>query len=208
MSNEFDTDKEELPLAQVTTEEVRRILRQRELNSIESPPGAAPRNTYKSSHATKLRKYFVEACDSRKDVCIPYTEFNCKAKRMHAIICDSLLWLIHNDNDGAVKWAAFKTQIGFRISPDAAEGIWIEWRKSGEGRGRCVQTALPGFTKPSEQTAEYMDKIIAWIEGDREGMLRIEGLNLSLERQQSAIKMFESAGVTQYKVEPNRIIAI
>ena len=207
MNDTLDTDKEKLPPIGLSADEVRRILRQRELDAIEAPPGCAPRNTYRASHAMKLKHYFVDACDNHRNVCIPYTEFNCKSKRMHSIICDSLLWLCHNDED-KVKWATFKTQVNLRISGDANEGIWIEWRKNTGGRTRMTQAPLPGMSLPSEQTVDYLEKLIRWVESDREGMLRIEGLNLSLEKQQAAIKMFEAAGITQYRVEPNRIIAV
>lgn len=209
----MNADTKEEPLLEenpkaMSSEEIRRILRQRELDAIETPPGAAPRNTYKAAHAHKLKPYFIKACDEHKDVCIPYHEFSCKAKRMHAIICDSLLWLIHNDIENQTKWATFKTQINFRISPDADEGIWIEWRKFGSTGSRGRMPNIPGISKPSEQNVDYMDKLVAWIEGDRTHLLRIEGLNLSLEKQQAAIKMFEAAGITEYRVEPNRIIAV
>lgn len=193
------------PGTSLSAEAVKRLLRQRELDSIEHPPGASPRNTYKASHAHKLRPYFVEAIEHRKNVCVPFADFNCKAKRMHAIVCDSLLWLIHNDD--SAKWATFKTQISFRISSNADEGIWIEWRTA-EAPGRAKSVRGIDVVSAKESTVDFMAQVIAWLESDREGMLRIESINLSVEKQQSVIKMFESAGCTQYKVEAHKIIAV
>lgn len=205
-----DSDNDALAGA-TSAAEILRIMRQRELNKIarNTPPGAGFRNTYSEVHAKKILPYFKKALEEQVNVCIPYTLYPAaNAKRFRQIVGDSLSWIINNDEDETKRsmWAIFRTQIITRIGMNADEGIWIEWKTGSSKCSRSITRHNNAAPAQDIGNATVKSALITWLEGDRADMFRMTNLNLSLETQQDIKQLLEVAGVTDYKVQVDRVL--
>jgi len=186
--------------------QILRTMRQRELDSM-NKSGVTPRSTYTAANAMRIKPYLEKAVQNSTDVCIPYDDFTCSAARVYGIVSDALLWLCREDANPEARqaWCAVKAQIRFERSNNADEGIWIRWRnKARVSKG--IQSEAS--THKMNAHVDVIQLVMDWLENGTEPQLAMRNLLLTGEQCSQVKRMLESAGITDYRVEPSKIIAI
>lgn len=204
ISHEFMQTEDEKALDEY--KQILRTLRQRELDEA-NKGGVMQRSSYTHSNAQTMKKYFDRAVKDTSDVCIPYDDFACRPARLYQLVSDALLWLCREGDNMQERqtWCAIKAQMRFERSNQADEGVWIRWRRKAHiSRGMQHEASAHKMN----ELVDVVQLVMDWLENGTEPQLAMRDLLLTNDQCSQVKRMFESAGITDYRVEPSKIIAI
>jgi len=136
--------------------------------------GRAKRSTYTEKNALEFQRFFDDAIDNMKDVCIPYTEYYTNTpSTLYRKILDGLKWLMENGEEESQKrYRIYRARVKCSFSDNATEGIWL--RQFAMSQGNVTKTNVT-------HAATWKDAFTNWLEQGAVGIFDMNGLNLSVD---------------------------
>jgi len=173
------------------------------------------RSTYTVKNAMKFQAYFDLSIRDKKPVLIPARPYNVKLDTLYKKVCDGLLWLVQNMQQGAAQqaYALLKSQSQFTRVEGHAGGVKITWDVHEEILSpesiKAVTGVAPVGILQSATTQEQMsdavadikqvgltDRIRTHLESTSDtGIFNEQGLNLSPEKVRDIARLLTDAGV-------------